>query len=154
MQLATICYLKKNNQTLMLHRNKKYKDIHEGKWNGLGGKLERGESPEDCCIREVLEESGLEIRNPKLKGVCSFPDFDGNGTDWYAFVFTVTDFFGEMIDSNEGELHWIDDDKIFDLTLWEGDRHFLPLLEKRGTFSGKFIYKNKELIDYEMNIYD
>lgn len=154
MQLSTLCYLKKDNKTLMLHRNKKENDLHEGKWNGLGGKFEVGESPEECCIREVYEESGLNAKNPKLKGFCSFPNFDGEGTDWYGFVFVIEDFSGEMINSNEGELHWIDDDKLLDLNLWEGDRYFLPLLEKQGMFSGKFIYKNKQLIDYEMNIYD
>ena len=84
------------------HRNKKVNDIHEGKWNGLGGKFEAGETPEECVIREVHEESGLSIRNPKLCGLLLFPKFKGN--DRYVFVFTASDFSGELIDSPEGRL--------------------------------------------------
>ena len=76
MKLATLCYLKRNNKTLMLHRIKKKDDIHEGKWNGLGGKFEKGESPEECAIREVREESGIKINKLRLKGVLTFPDFN------------------------------------------------------------------------------
>ena len=74
---ATLCYVKNGNKTLMLHRIKKENDIHEGKWNGLGGKMEAGETPEECVIREVREESGLQIQNPALRGVLTFPNFDG-----------------------------------------------------------------------------
>jgi ADP-ribose pyrophosphatase YjhB (NUDIX family) len=81
------------------HLNKKANDIHEGKWNGLGGKFEAGETPEKCVIREVYEESGLLIREPKLCGLLVFPRFKGN--DWYVFVFTADDFSGELIDSPE-----------------------------------------------------
>jgi 8-oxo-dGTP diphosphatase len=88
----------------MVHRNKKPNDIHEGKWNGLGGKFEEGESPEECVIREVLEESGLTIRSPKLHGMLMFPKFKGN--DWYVFVFTATEFSGDLIDSPE--VNWND----------------------------------------------
>ena len=80
----------------MVHRNKKVNDIQECKWNGLGGKFEPGETPEECVIREVLEESGLLIRNPKLCGLLMFPKFKGN--DWYVFVFTATEFTGELIE--------------------------------------------------------
>ena len=98
MKLATLCYVinKTDNSTLMIHRVKKENDYHEGKWNGLGGKFENGESPEECAIREVKEESGLDIKNPKLHGFISFPMFDGV-EDWYVFVFTATEFDGEMI---------------------------------------------------------
>ena len=100
----------------MLHRIKKENDIHQDKWNGLGGKLIAGESPEECVKREVLEESGLNIENPKLHGVITFPKFDGID-DWIVFVYTSSDFYGTLIDSNEGYLEWVDNDKLFDLNL-------------------------------------
>jgi len=152
MKLATLCYLRKNNQTLMLHRVKKENDMHEGKWNGLGGKLEPGESPEECAIREVREESGLDVRNPQLKGVLTFPAFSKN-EDWYVFLFVITEFSGTLIDSEEGNLEWIDDDKLFELPLWEGDTIFLKWLDKKPFFSAKFIYKNKKLLDYNVIFY-
>mgnify|MGYP003377192534 CR=1 FL=1 len=104
--------------TLMLHRIKRANDMHQGKWNGLGGKFEPGESPEACAIREVYEESGLRIRRPELRGILTFPDFRA-GEDWYAFVFVAQDFHGELIDSAEGVLQWIDDADLLDLPLWE-----------------------------------
>ncbi|MEZ4560192.1 MAG: 8-oxo-dGTP diphosphatase [Caldilineaceae bacterium] len=100
----------------MLLRNKKANDMHAGKWNGLGGKFEPGETPEDCAIREIQEESGLTVRNPALRGILTFPGFDGE-EDWYAFVFVANTFEGELIESDEGELHWIDDDRLLDLNL-------------------------------------
>ena len=95
MKLATLVYLKRNLQTLMLHRVKKANDYHEGKYNGLGGKLEPGESPEECAIRETREESGLELVDPILKGFITFPNFDGVD-DWYVFLFVCTQFTGKM----------------------------------------------------------
>jgi len=152
MKLATLCYLRKNGKTLMVHRIKKANDMHQGKWNGLGGKFEPGETPEECVIREVLEESGLEIKNPNLKGFLSFPSF-ANDEDWYAFVFVSTDFSGELTSSAEGELHWISDSEILDLPLWEGDRYFLPLLDEPAFFSAKFVYKGGQLKEYSINQY-
>ncbi len=152
MKLATLCYLRNNNQTLMLHRVKKENDMHEGKWNGLGGKLEPGESPEECAIREVKEESGLDIRNPQFKGILTFPAFSKN-EDWYVFLFVISEFSGTLIDSDEGILAWVDNDKLFDLPLWEGDKVFLKWLKKKPFFSAKFIYKNKKLLDYDVIFY-
>jgi 8-oxo-dGTP diphosphatase len=152
MKLATLCYLRRNGRTLMLHRVKKANDVHEGKWNGLGGKLEPGESPEDCVVREIREEAGLKLRRPALKGVLTFPDF-AHGEDWYVFVFTASDFSGKLIDSPEGELKWIPDRDLLKLNLWEGDRHFLPLLRRRGHFSGKFHYRNGRLARYSVEKY-
>jgi 8-oxo-dGTP diphosphatase len=136
----------------MLHRIKKENDMHKGKWNGLGGKLENGESPEECVIREVKEESGLEIKNPKLKGILTFPAFDGI-EDWYVFVFVAYKFEGELIDSKEGKLEWIDDDKLTELNLWGGDKLFLKWLEQDKYFSGKFVYKNGKLVSHEVYFY-
>ncbi|MBN2385892.1 MAG: 8-oxo-dGTP diphosphatase [Anaerolineales bacterium] len=149
--LATLCYLKHNHRTLMIHRNKKPDDIHAGKWNGLGGKLEAGESPEECVLREVREESGLEIRDPHLGGLLLFPGFKGN--DWYVFVFTACDFRGELSDSPEGHLAWILDEEFSSLPLWPSDRIFLPWLEAGRFFSAKFIYQGDELKGHEVHFH-
>ena len=147
MLLATLCYIKRDGKTLMVHRNKKLNDIHEGKWNGLGGKFEAGESPEQCIRREVEEEAGLVINNPRLHGLIMFPNFKGN--DWYVFVFTAKEFEGELIDSPEGRLEWIEDDKLLSLNLWQSDSIFLPWLERDKFFSAKFIYDGDEMLEYE-----
>jgi 8-oxo-dGTP diphosphatase len=153
MLLATLCYVKMNSQTLMVHRVKKANDVHQGKWNGLGGKLESGETPEDCVIREVWEESGLRIAQPELRGFLTFPAF-ANDEDWYAFVFVAREFSGELIDSPEGDLLWVDDANLLELELWEGDYIFLPWLEQNRFFSGKFVYKGGQLVDYDVVFYD
>jgi 8-oxo-dGTP diphosphatase len=145
--LATLCYLQKDGKTLMLHRIKKKNDIHEGKWNGLGGKVESGESPEECVIREVREESGLILEAPRLRGILTFPGFDGE-RDWYVYLFTGTDFHGDLIDSDEGRLEWIASGKVLDLPLWEGDRIFLKWLDQSRFFSGKFVYKSGKLASH------
>jgi 8-oxo-dGTP diphosphatase len=152
MKLATLCYLKKDGKTLMLHRVKKPNDMHQGKWNGLGGKMDPGESPEECVIREVKEESGLSIKNPKMVGFLTFPGFDGFD-DWYVFVFVVREFTGEMIDSNEGHLHWISDAELTKLHVWEGDLIFGKWLEQDKFFSGKFTYKGGKLRKHEVVFY-
>ncbi len=151
-QLATLCYLIKDNKTLMIYRNKKQNDYHEGKWNGLGGKFEAGETPEECAIREVKEESGLLMKNPRMHGFITFPMFDGV-KDWYVFLFTATEFDGELIDSNEGRLEWIPNEKLTELNLWEGDKIFIPWLFQEKFFSAKFNYKNKKFIDYSVEFY-
>lgn len=148
MLLATLCDVKRDGHTLMVYRNRKVNDIHEGKWNGLGGKFDARETPEECVTREVLEESGLVIKNPKLCGLLMFPNFKGN--DWYVFVFTATEFTGELIDSPEGKLDWIPDDKIVDLNLWASDHIFMPWILEGKFFSAKFIYEGDTMCDYEV----
>jgi 8-oxo-dGTP diphosphatase len=152
MKLATLCYVRKEGHTLMIHRVKKENDIHIGKWNGLGGKFEPGESPEDCVIREVLEESGLRIRNPSIKGFLSFPNFAYN-EDWYAFVFIADNYEGDLIEPPEGNLRWVRNDELLKLNLWEGDLFFLPWLDRPGFFSAKFSYENGKLVDHEVSFY-
>lgn len=152
MKVATLCYVRRDRQTLMVHRVKKLNDMHQGKWNGLGGKLESGEMPEECAVREIREESGLIARRLEFKGMLTFPGFS-NDEDWYAFVFVVHDFDGELIDSPEGELRWIPDDQLLELNLWEGDRIFLPWLNKTGFFSGKFVYKDGRLVNHSVHFY-
>ena len=133
---------------ILVHRNKKSNDIHERKWNGLGGKFEAGETPEECVTREVLEESGLSIQNPKYCGLLMFPNFKGN--DWYVFVFTASEFIGELIDSPEGSLEWIPDDKLLDLNLWESDHIFFPWIENGKFFSARFEYDGEVMKGYEV----
>ena len=146
--LATLCYVKRDGYTLMLYRNKKANDIHEGKWNGLGGKFEDGETPEECVRREVKEESGLVIQDPRLHGLIMFPNFKGN--DWYVFVFTATEFSGHQIDSPEGQLEWIKDEELTKLNLWESDHIFFLSIERGEFFSAKFIYEGDKMHRYEV----
>ncbi|MCE7939693.1 DNA mismatch repair protein MutT [bacterium] len=149
MKLATLCYVRRAGHTLMVHRNKKPGDMHAGKWNGLGGKFEPGESPEACAVREIFEESGLVARDPALRGFLTFPGFQGDD-DWYAFVFVVTAFEGALIDSPEGDLAWVPDERLLDLPLWEGDRIFLPWLDRPGFFSGTFRYAGERLAAHDV----
>lgn len=151
MILATLCYIKHNGCTLMLHRIKKPNDIHEGKWNGLGGKFEAGETPEQCVRREVQEEAGLLIHTPRLHGLLMFPNFKGN--DWYVFVFTATEFSGELVESAEGNLEWIPDETLTSLNLWESDHIFLPWLESGEFFSAKFEYEGDAMQRYEVTFH-
>ncbi len=136
----------------MLHRNKRDADVHKGKYNGLGGKFHPGESPEDCVIREVREESGLTMKNPRLRGVMTFPEFKDQ-EDWIVFLFTATEFEGNLEECDEGELEWIDDQKLSELRLWEGDKYFLSWLEQEKFFSAKFCYRDGQLIDHEVTFY-
>lgn len=152
MKLATLCYVRQAGKTLMVHRVKKANDMHQGKWNGLGGKLEPGETPEECAIREIFEESGLRVHKPILKGLLTFPKFS-NQEDWYAFVFVADQFEGQLTVSPEGNLRWIEDEKLAELDLWAGDRIFLKWLDKPGFFSAKFVYQDGELVEHSATFY-
>jgi 8-oxo-dGTP diphosphatase len=153
MKLATLCYVRRPGQTLMIHRIKKPNDMHMGKWNGLGGKLDPGETPEACAIREIYEESGLTVHNPQFKGMITFPGF-ANEEDWYTFLFVVREFEGQLVESSEGYLKWIDDSELLSLPLWEGDRIFIPWLERPGFFSACFVYKANKLVEHSVVFYD
>lgn len=152
MKLATLCYVKSGGKTLMLHRNKRPNDMHAGKWNGLGGKLLPGESPEECVVREVEEECGLRLRNPELRGFLTFPAFSAN-EDWYAFVYVGRNFSGALIECAEGELAWIEDDRLLDLNLWAGDRIFLRWLDEERIFSAKFVYEEGRYAGHTVSFY-
>jgi 8-oxo-dGTP diphosphatase len=152
MKLATLCYLRRGGKTLMMHRIKRADDMHFGKWNGLGGKFHPGETPEECVIREIKEESGFSISNPALKGFLTFPSFD-EWDDWYVFVFVAQEFEGSLNETEEGHLTWVQDSGLLKLDLWEGDHIFLPWLDKPGMFSAKFIYKQGKLAGHSVTFY-
>ncbi len=131
---TTLCYLERDGAYLMLLRNKKPHDVNKGKWIGIGGKFEEGESPEECAAREVFEETGLTLCGEKLRGVVTFV-FDGAPSE-YMFLYTGG-VSGTMIPEDacpEGTLAWIQKEKLFSLPMWEGDRIFLSLIEKDTPF--------------------
>ncbi|MGT2666272.1 NUDIX hydrolase [Streptococcus rifensis] len=152
--LATICYVDNGESLLLLHRNKKPNDVHEGKWIGVGGKFEAGESPEECAKREILEETGLTAIKMNLCGVITFPEFTPDH-DWYTYVFRVTAFEGTVLeDCPEGDLEWVPYDQVLSKPTWEGDKTFLSwILGNKPFFSAKFSYKDSELIDEEVVFY-
>ena len=139
MILTTLCYLIKDNKYLMLHRTKKEHDINSGKYIGVGGHVENCESPVDCIKREVLEETGLVLNSVRNRGFITF--VLGDETE-HTFLFTSDDFEGELTTNcYEGELSWVDIDKVKDLNIWDGDNVFLKLLKEREDFfSLKLIY--------------
>lgn len=150
LKLATLVYVRDGDKTLMLHKAKGYQ---KGKWNGLGGKFDAGESPEACMKREVFEESGLSVETAQLKGFITFPDFDGLD-DWYTFVYVVTEFSGELKASDEGSLEWVPNEKILDLNIYDGDRIFIPWLKGNRFFSAVFRYDAGAFEDYEVVFYN
>lgn len=153
-QLSTICYLDNGHQFLLLHRNKKAHDIHQGKWVSVGGKFEAGESPIDCAKREILEETGLRAITLIPQGFISFPNFTQDGQDWYSFVYRVTDFEGDLIaDCDEGTLAWVDYDQVLNLPTWEGDLIYLKwLFDHKPFFWAKFSYDAEgRLMDYQVD---
>lgn len=152
MVLATLCYIRHQGRTLMMHRVKRPDDMHYGKWNGLGGKLKPGETPEECVIREVAEESGLAIESPRLRGFITFPAFD-QWDDWYVFVFTADRFQGQLAEPDEGYLEWVEDGKLASLDLWEGDHVFMPWLEGGKLFSAKISYDQGKLSGHKVIFY-
>lgn len=116
-------------QVLLVHRNARDDDEHLGKYNGLGGKLEADEDVLAGMRREIHEEAGIDCTALELRGTISWPGFGKNGEDWLGFVFLVTAFEGTPFDRNdEGPLEWVPLEKLYDLPMWEGDRHFLPLV--------------------------
>lgn len=129
--LATLGYVLSpdGHEVLLIHRNRRPGDLHLGKYNGLGGKLDAGEDVVACMRREIREEAGLECDELVLRGTISWPGFGKDGEDWFAFLFRIDRWHGTLQTENaEGTLEWVAVDRILDLPLWEGDRHFLPLV--------------------------
>ena len=132
--LATLGYIlaADGRQVLLVHRNKRANDPHQGKYNGLGGKLQADEDVVACMRREIREEADLECEHLVLRGTVSWPGFGAHGEDWFGFIFLIDAWRGTPLPANaEGTLSWIDVARILDLPLWEGDRHFLPLVFQR-----------------------
>ena len=132
MKETTLCYIERGSQYLMLHRTKKENDENHDKWIGIGGHIEPGETPEACILRECREETGLTLLDAAYRGIVHFRS--DVWPDEEMHLFTATRFEGTMTDCDEGELAWIDKARLLELTLWEGDRIFLRLLDTRHDF--------------------
>lgn len=156
MKLSTICYLDNGKEFLLLERNKKAQDIHQGKWVSVGGKFEPGETPEQCAIREIKEETGLDAELLDLVGFISFPDFKHDGEDWYSFVYRVPQFSGELQACDEGTLHWVAYDQVLSKPTWQGDYIYLEwILTRKPFFSAMFQYGlDGQLVDHSVVFYE
>ena len=149
MKNTTLCYIEKNGGYLMMLRNKKKNDLNEGKYVGIGGHFLENEDPYECMVREAKEETGLDIV-PKYRGIVTFI------TDKYEseqmHLFTSTEFSGELIDCDEGELVFVPKEKLKSLPTWEGDRIFFDLLDTREDFFAlKLVYKGDVLVSYSID---
>ena len=138
-KLSTLCYIEKDGKYLMLHRTVKKNDVNKDKWIGVGGHFEQDESPEECLLREVKEETGYTLTSYQYRGLVTF--VSGNGVTEYMSLFTADGFEGTPIPCDEGELQWVDKKDIEKLNIWEGDKIFFRLLnESREFFSLKLVY--------------
>lgn len=141
--LSTLCYIEQDGKYLMLHRTVKENDVNQDKWIGVGGHFEADESPEECLLREVKEETGYTLTSYRFRGLVTF--VSGNGVTEYMSLFTADGFEGEPIPCDEGELEWVDIAKIQKLNIWEGDKIFLRLLaQEHPFFSLKLVYDGQD----------
>ena len=147
---TTLCYISRGSESLMLHRVKKQNDVNHDKWIGIGGKFEPDESPDECLLREAKEETGLTLTSWRYRGIVTFVNTVCESE--YMHLFTADDYEGEIKQCDEGVLEWIDRKRLYDLTLWEGDRIFLKLLETdEPFFSLKLCYDGDELKSAVLN---
>ena len=145
MKNTTLCYLEQNGCYLMLHRVKKKQDENAGKWIGIGGKLEENESPEECCCREFLEETGLTLTDYRYRGIITVVSDQWEGE--YMHLFSATAAAGTLRDCPEGDLAWVPLGEVPQLPQWEGDRIFYALLEQEAPFfSLKLQYEGDTLV--------
>ena len=150
MKNTSLCYIEKEGRYLMLHRTKKAGDENHDKWIGIGGKFEDGESPEDCMLREVREETGLNLSSWSFRGIVTFVS-DEWGTE-YMHLFTSDSFTGSLSDCDEGDLEWVEKARIPSLPIWEGDKIFLRLLDQGADFfSLKLCYHGDKLVRAVLN---
>ena len=148
--VATLGYVLSPDRShvLLIHRNARPDDQHLGKYNGLGGKIERDEDVVAGMRREIREEAGIECDALTLRGTISWPGFGKNGEDWLGFLFLITAYSGTPYESNaEGALEWVPVDRILDLPLWDGDRRFLPLVfdDDPRSFHGVMPYRDGKM---------
>jgi 8-oxo-dGTP diphosphatase len=145
--LATLGYVLSpdRSQALLIHRNRRGNDLHLGKYNGLGGKVEAEEDVVQAMRREIREEAGLEVDHLTLRGTISWPGFGKQGEDWFGFIFLIDRWHGTPLPDNpEGTLEWVAVERVFQLPLWEGDRFFVPLVfdPRPGQFHGVMPYRD------------
>ena len=146
-KLSTLCYIEQDGKYLMLHRTVKENDINKDKWIGVGGHFEKGESPEECLLREVWEETGYTLTSWRYRGIVTF--VYGEDVVEYMSLYTADGFTGTPIACDEGELEWVEKSKIGELELWEGDRIFFELLEnEQPFFSLKLVYNTDDVLEY------
>lgn len=146
-KLSTLCYIEKDGQYLMLHRTVKKNDVNKDKWIGVGGHFEQGESPEECLLREVKEETGYTLTSWKYRGIVTF--VYGEDIVEYMSLYTADGFEGELQECDEGQLEWVEKTKISALELWEGDKIFFRLLDEgREFFSLKLVYNTSDVLQY------
>ena len=149
MNLTTLCYIEQDGKYLMLHRTKKEHDENHGKWIGIGGHFEAMESPEECMRREIFEETGLVVESFRFRGIITFCL---DGSTEYMHLFTVDRYSGDLHACDEGDLAWVEKEKVLSLNLWEGDRIFLKLLkEEHPFFSLKLVYEKDRLVSAELD---
>lgn len=142
---TTLCYIEREDAWLMLHRVKKENDLNHDKWVGIGGKFEDGESPEECMRREAMEETGLTLGNLRLRGIVTFVSNEWDNE--YMFLYTCTDFTGELTECDEGDLEWVPKDQVEALPIWQGDKIFFRLLRENAPFfSLKLVYEGDILV--------
>lgn len=151
--MTTLCYIEKEGKYLMLHRVKKHHDINAGKWIGVGGHVENGETPEECLLREVKEETGLTLTAYRLRGLVTF--LSDECEPELMCVFTADAFDGELIECDEGELAWVEKSDVLGLPTWEGDRVFLERLLSGDErfFSIKLRYEGDRLVEKKITDY-
>lgn len=150
MKNTTLCYIEQNGKYLCLYRNKKENDLNEGKYIGLGGHFEDKESPEDCVLREVLEEAGLTLTHYEYRGIVTF--ISDRWETEYMHLFWADQFEGTPKECSEGELVWIEKDALLQKTLWQGDKIFLKLLDQSiPFFSLKLVYQGEQLMSAVLN---
>lgn len=148
--LTTLCYIEKDDSYLMLHRVKKEVDINKDKWIGVGGHFEPGESPEECLLREVQEETGLTLTSWQLRGVITFQT-DTYETE-YMFLYTADGYRGIITECEEGTLEWVKKETVCELPIWEGDKIFFRLLKEGADFfSLKLSYEGERLVEAVLN---
>ena len=150
MQNTTLCYVEQDGCWLMLHRIKKVNDVNHDKWVGIGGHFEENESPEECVCREALEETGLQLIEPRYCGIVTFVSDRWEGE--YMHLFHAERFSGTLRDCDEGTLEWVPKDRVLALPLWAGDRIFLDLMQARVPFfSLKLRYEGEALREAVLN---